>query len=112
DSIINNACIYTEAANPAPIDESSEKSFNHHLQIDTKGAQHGCKYASQQMKEYELEKCGMRGWILNVASIGSLIGIPGILNYSGSKGAIISLAKTVSAEGGQFGIICNAICPG
>lgn len=32
--------------------------------------------------------------------------------YNASKGAIVSLTKTVAVDVGQFGITCNAICPG
>lgn len=82
--MVNNAGICTEAANPAPIDESSEEGFDRHLQINTKGAYLGCKFAVQQMKKQEPHACGIRGWIVNVASIGALIGIPGI----GEKGQL------------------------
>ncbi|EOD46623.1 putative short-chain dehydrogenase reductase sdr protein [Neofusicoccum parvum UCRNP2] len=34
------------------------------------------------------------------------------INYNTSKGAIVALTKTVAVEVGQFGITCNAICPG
>ncbi|KAK7712320.1 hypothetical protein SLS57_007791 [Botryosphaeria dothidea] len=84
DIMVNNAGICTEAANPAPIDESSEEGFDRHLQINTKGAYLGCKFAVQQMKKQEPHACGIRGWIVNVASIGALIGIPGI----GEKGQL------------------------
>ncbi|GME27412.1 Gluconate 5-dehydrogenase [Neofusicoccum parvum] len=112
DIMVNNAGICTEAANPAPVDESSEESFDRHFQINTKGAYLGCKYAVRQMKKQEPHECGLRGWIVNVSSVGALIGIPGIVNYNTSKGAIVALTKTVAVEVGQFGITCNAICPG
>lgn len=76
--MVNNAGICTEAANPAPVDESSEESFDRHFQINTKGAYLGCKYAVRQMKKQEPHECGLRGWIVNVSSVGALIGIPGI----------------------------------
>ncbi|KAF9634965.1 putative gluconate 5-dehydrogenase protein [Lasiodiplodia theobromae] len=112
DIMVNNAGICTEAANPAPVDESSEEAFDRHLQINTKGAYLGCKYAVEQMKKQEPHACGVRGWIVNVASLGATVGIPGLVCYNASKGAIVSLTKTVAVDVGQFGITCNAICPG
>lgn len=128
--MVNNAGICTEAANPAPVDESSEEAFDRHLQINTKGAYLGCKYAVEQMKKQEPHACGVRGCIVNVASLGATVGIPGLgrinlersgdatvanigtVCYNASKGAIVSLTKTVAVDVGQFGITCNAICPG
>ncbi|KKY14276.1 putative gluconate 5 [Diplodia seriata] len=110
--VVNNAGICSEAAKPAPVDESSEEDFDRHLQINTKGAYLGCKYAVRQMKRQEPHACGVRGWIVNVASLGATVGIPGLVCYNASKGAIVSLTKTVAVDVGQFGITCNAICPG
>ncbi|OMP86118.1 putative oxidoreductase [Diplodia seriata] len=112
DVVVNNAGICSEAANPAPVDESSEGDFDRHLQINTKGAYLGCKYAVRQMKRQEPHACGVRGWIVNVASLGATVGIPGLVCYNASKGAIVSLTKTVAVDVGRFGITCNAICPG
>ncbi|OJD40340.1 gluconate 5-dehydrogenase [Diplodia corticola] len=112
DIVVNNAGICGEAANPAPIDESNEDMFDAHLAINTKGAYLGCKYAVQQMKTQEPHASGIRGWIVNVASLGATVGIPGLVCYNASKGAIVSLTKTVAVDVGQFGITCNAICPG
>ncbi|KAL1614301.1 hypothetical protein SLS54_009868 [Diplodia seriata] len=81
DVVVNNAGICSEAAHPAPVDESSEEDFDRHLQINTKGAYLGCKYAVRQMKRQEPHACGVRGWIVNVASLGATVGIPGLASY-------------------------------
>lgn len=90
--MVNNAGICTEAANPAPVDESSEEQFDRHLQINTKGAYLGCKYAVEQMKKQEPHACGVRGWIVNVASLGATVGIPGLgrINLERSEDAMVA----------------------
>ncbi len=57
------------------------------------------------------------GRILNVASIGGLIGNPpqlgmSIAPYNASKGGLISLTRALASEWGRHGINVNALCPG
>ncbi|MGC1460482.1 MAG: SDR family NAD(P)-dependent oxidoreductase [Steroidobacteraceae bacterium] len=59
-------------------------------------------------------KCGC---ILNIASIGGLIGNPpqlhmSIAPYNASKGGLISLTRALASEWGHYGINVNALCPG
>lgn len=55
-----------------------------------------------------------RGWgrIVNMASVYSLIALPGRADYVTTKHAIIGLTRTVALELAATGITCNAICPG
>ena len=58
-----------------------------------------------------------RGKIVNVASIGGLIGNPPALEaytsgYSASKGAVVSLTRQLASEWGKYNINVNAVCPG
>lgn len=77
-SLVNNAGICTEANNPQPIDEVDEDAFDAHLRINSRGAFLGCKYAIQQMKKQDLHPCGLRGWIVNFASMVANIGMAGL----------------------------------
>jgi 3-oxoacyl-[acyl-carrier protein] reductase len=52
------------------------------------------------------------GSIINIASIAGVEGSPGQAVYSASKGAVISLTKSLSKELGVHGIRVNAIAPG
>lgn len=52
------------------------------------------------------------GRIVNVASIQGLLGSAHSSTYVASKHGMIGYTKTIAAEWGQYGITCNAICPG
>lgn len=52
------------------------------------------------------------GAIVNVASISGLVGIQGQSAYCMSKGAIVQLTRSLTADYAADGIRCNAICPG
>ena len=55
---------------------------------------------------------GEGGKIINVASIGALIGWPNMSAYCASKGGCMQLTKTMALELGKLGIRVNALCPG
>jgi NAD(P)-dependent dehydrogenase (short-subunit alcohol dehydrogenase family) len=52
------------------------------------------------------------GSIVNVASIGGLVGICDRTAYNASKHGLIGLTRTLAAEWGGRGVRCNAVCPG
>jgi NAD(P)-dependent dehydrogenase (short-subunit alcohol dehydrogenase family) len=53
-----------------------------------------------------------RGKIINVASNVVHKGMPGMLHYVASKGAIIAMTRALARELGPFGITVNAVAPG
>lgn len=53
-----------------------------------------------------------RGSIVLQASVGGLIGIPGIAAYSAAKGGVIALARQMAVEYAAQGVRVNAIAPG
>jgi NAD(P)-dependent dehydrogenase (short-subunit alcohol dehydrogenase family) len=77
-SVVNNAGICSEAANPQPIDQVDEDAFDAHMRVNTRGVFLGSKYSVQQFLKQEPRANGMRGWIVNFASMVSNMGMPGL----------------------------------
>jgi NAD(P)-dependent dehydrogenase (short-subunit alcohol dehydrogenase family) len=77
-SVVNNAGICSEAGNPQPIDQVDEDVFDAHMRINARGVFLGCKYAIRQFKKQEPYANGMRGWVVNLASMVSNFGLPGL----------------------------------
>ena len=52
------------------------------------------------------------GRIVNIASAHGLIGSPFKSAYVAAKHGIVGLTKVVALEAAEFGVTCNAVCPG
>lgn len=74
--------------------------------VNVRGCYLGCKYAIPHM----LAAGG--GIIINTASVAGMVGLKNRAAYSASKGAVISLTRSVAIDYVQDGIRCNCICPG
>lgn len=53
-----------------------------------------------------------KGSIVNIASMGSFIGLSDAAAYTASKGAISQLTKSLAVDWAKDGIRCNAVAPG
>lgn len=51
------------------------------------------------------------GVILNMASVASLIGLPDRFAYSMTKGAVLTMTRSIAVDYMKRGIRCNCICP-
>lgn len=52
------------------------------------------------------------GRIINMCSLGGIMGIPGAAAYSASKGGVMQMTKSLACEWARFGITVNCVCPG
>ena len=102
DVVVNNAGIQTVA----PIEEFPVERYDLIIAVDMSSAWHLTRLTMAEMKQ--------RRWgrIINVASAHGLVASPYKSAYVMAKHAILGLTKTIALEGAEFGITCNAICPG
>jgi len=101
DILVNNAGITKDAI----FHKMSNEAWDAVLQVNLYGTYYLCKHVIPVMREKNY------GRIVNIASV-SAFGNVGQANYSASKGAIISLTKTLCKEGGPKNITANCIAPG
>lgn len=102
DIIFNNAGIPMP---PTPAEAISAELFDRIFAVNVRGVFFGCKYAIPVMRAQG------RGVIINTASTAGLRPRPGMLAYSASKGAVITLTKALALELAPYGIRVNAVAP-
>lgn len=103
DALVNNAGIGHEAAS---VEETDLSTLDRVIDVNCKGVWNGCRAALPIMKEQG------SGSIVNVASLGGMIGLPKQAAYTLAKGAVLNFTRTVAAEAGPYGVRANAVCPG
>ena len=105
DVLYNNAGIMPEADHS--VIDTDVDTWDQVMAVNVRGPFLGCKYAIPAMI------AGGGGSIVNVASFVAILGcsVPQDA-YTASKGAILSLTRSLAVQFGPNGIRTNAICPG
>jgi NAD(P)-dependent dehydrogenase (short-subunit alcohol dehydrogenase family) len=86
--------------------DQDEEEWDRILSINLKGSWLGMRAVLPTMIERGT------GSIVNIASEAAIIGIPGLLGYTASKGGIAALTRQVAIEYVKQGVTVNAIAPG
>jgi NAD(P)-dependent dehydrogenase (short-subunit alcohol dehydrogenase family) len=105
DILINNAAI-ASTLSLKPFDELTTGEFRNVLDVNTVGTFHGCKAVAALMRQQD------SGRIINMASGTAIRGAPFIAHYVASKGAVMSLTRSLARELGKHNILVNAVSPG
>jgi 3-hydroxybutyrate dehydrogenase len=102
DILVNNAGIQ----HVSPIEDFPVDKWNAIQALNLSASFHTTRAAFGAMKA--------AGWgrIINLASVHGLIASPYKSAYVAAKHGVLGLTKTVGLEGAQFGVTCNAVCPG
>jgi 3-oxoacyl-[acyl-carrier protein] reductase len=100
DILVNNAGIYEFS----PLEKVTTEHFHKHFNLNVLGLLLASQAAAKQFDD--------GGSIINVSSIVSTLAVPEASVYSGTKGAVDAITRSLAAELGPRRIRVNAIRPG
>jgi 3alpha(or 20beta)-hydroxysteroid dehydrogenase len=100
DILVNNAGIY----GPASLQDESAAGFRRLFEINQFAIFWGMKCAVPLMT--------LGGSIINLSSIGGMVGYKGTFGYAGTKWAVRGLTRSAARELAPLRIRVNTVCPG
>ena len=105
DVLYNNAGVMPELDHS--VVDTDVTTWDQVMAINVRGVFLGCKYAIPYMVEQG------SGSVINISSFVALLGcsVPQDA-YTASKGAVLSLTRSLAVQFGPHGVRSNAICPG
>ena len=105
DVLVNNAAVY--ATLPLTrYDEIDPELWDRVMAVNVRGAFNMVRAAGPHMEKRR------SGKIINVTSGTVYKGMPGMLHYIASKGALTAMTRALSRELGESGICVNSLAPG
>ncbi|MDQ6672847.1 MAG: SDR family oxidoreductase [Chloroflexota bacterium] len=102
DVLFNNAGLPQAFTN---FEESTDELFDRIFDVNVKGVFYGCRAVVPHMKAHG------GGVILNTASTAGIRPRPGLAVYNASKGAVITMTKSLAVELALHRIRVVSICP-
>lgn len=103
--LVNNAAIFARLVS-LPLEEISTKDWDRAFAINVRGPFQCVKAALPIMRRQGYGK------IINIASGTVFKGVPMMLHYVSTKGAVIAMTRSMANELGKDGIRVNCIAPG
>jgi NAD(P)-dependent dehydrogenase (short-subunit alcohol dehydrogenase family) len=105
DILVNNAALFGKVARK-PFDQIESAEWDHMMAVNVRGVFECVKAAVPAMRSRKYGK------IVNIASGTVFKGVPMLLHYVTSKGAIVAMSRSLARELGDDGIRVNTLAPG
>jgi len=105
DILVNNAGLFADL-NHKPFLDIDEDEWDRVMAVNVRGTFQCAKAVAPVMIENK------KGRIVNIASGTAFKGTPHLLHYVTSKGAVVSMTRSLARELGPHNVCVNAISPG
>jgi NAD(P)-dependent dehydrogenase (short-subunit alcohol dehydrogenase family) len=105
DGLVNNAGIYSSLV-PQPLEDIDVDEWRKVFDVNVLGMFLATRAVLPAMREQG------SGRIVNIASGTPFKGVPYLLHYVASKGAVVAMTKAIAKEVGDTGILVNTVAPG
>jgi NAD(P)-dependent dehydrogenase (short-subunit alcohol dehydrogenase family) len=105
DGLVNNAGVYSSLI-PRPFEEIDLEEWRRVFDVNVFGLMSCCQAVLPKMKAQG------SGRIVNIISGTPFKGIPFILHYVASKGAVLGITRSLARELGPSNILVNGVAPG
>ncbi len=105
DILVNNAAMFTNITR-APFMELTNDEWDKLMQVNVRGIFQCAKGVVPQMRKQKYGK------IINISSGSVFKGMPNMLHYVTSKGAVVAFTRALAREVGADNICVNTLAPG
>jgi NAD(P)-dependent dehydrogenase (short-subunit alcohol dehydrogenase family) len=105
DTLVNNAAVFS-SIQLKPFEELTVTDWRSILEVNVIGQFLCCRAALPAFKKQG------GGRIITISSGVAFKGNPGMLHYVATKGAVVSMTRSLATELGEHGVLVNSVAPG
>lgn len=101
--LVNNAGV---ASAPGSIENTNHKDWDWVIDVNLKGVLNGAEAMIPHIKSH-----GEGGWMINVASMAGMVGVPYAGAYTATKVAVVGMSESWHSELSKHNIHVSVLCP-